>query len=140
MKTLLSFLAIALIPALSYAEPELHTPKPGSEERVALMDALRIPVEKELKQSVVFKIDHLKVKGSWAFMRGVPQRPNDKPVDYSKTKYNVAIKEGAFDDGICALLKRTGGKWAVVEFAIGSTDVPWVTWEQDYKAPKAIFE
>lgn len=140
MKTLLSFLAIALIPALSYAEPELHTPEPGSEERTALMDALRVPVEKELKQSVVFKIDHLKVKGSWAFMRGVPQRPNDKKIDYSKTKYKTAIDGGYFDDGICALFKRTGGEWSVVAFVIGATDVPYVTWDQDYKAPKAIFE
>jgi hypothetical protein len=116
------------------------TPAPGSPERKAIADALRAPVERELKQKVIFKIDRLKVQNGWAFLSGVPQRPDGGKVDYSSTPYKEAIKEGAFDDSIVALLRRKAGKWQVVKYVIGATDVPYVTWDKDYKAPSAIFQ
>jgi hypothetical protein len=115
------------------------TPAAGSPERKAIADALRAPVERELKQKVIFKIDSLKLKDGWAFLRGVPQRPDGGKVDYSSTPYGEAINEGVFDDGIVALLRKRAGKWQVVKYVIGATDVPYVTWDKDYKAPPAIF-
>jgi hypothetical protein len=103
------------------------------------MDALREPVEKELKQKVKFNIDTLKVQADWAFMRGAPQQEDGKPIDYSKTAYQEAIKEGFFDEGICALLQRKDKEWKVITYVIGATDVPYVTWDKDYKAPAALF-
>lgn len=50
-----------------------HVPEKGSAERKAILDALRVPVEKQLKQPVIFKIDHLKVQNNWAFLTGRPQ-------------------------------------------------------------------
>ncbi len=122
------------------AAAQTHTPKPGSAERKALMDALRSPVEKELLKKVVFKVDHLKVQGDWAFLRGVPQQPDGRAMDYRNTPYEEAIKDGLFDDGISALLRRQGGKWKVKIYVIGATDVPWVGWAEEYGAPAAIFE
>lgn len=119
---------------------QAHTPKTGSPERKALMDALRLPVEKELGKKVIFKIDHLKVLEEWAFLRGTPQQPNGKAMDYRGTSHQQAIDDGIFDDGICALLKRQGDKWTVITYQIGATDVPWVTWEEEYKAPAGIFK
>lgn len=119
---------------------QTYTPKAGSLERKALMEALRLPVEKELNKKVVFKVDHLKIQGDWAFMRGVPQQPNGKAMDYRGTPYQEAIKEGMFDDGICALLRKDQGKWKVITYQIGATDVPWVTWSEEHKAPAIIFE
>ena len=116
-----------------------RTPAPGSAERRGLADALRAPVEKELRQKVVFKIDHLKVSGDWAFLRGVPQRPDGGRVDYSATPYRQRIEDGVFDDWICALLRKRAGKWQVVKYVIGATDVVYEGWDEEYKAPSAIF-
>ena len=117
-----------------------YTPAPQTPERKAIADALRAPVEKKLKKSVVFKIDHLKVQGGWAFLRGVPQRPDGKPMDYGDTPYREQKELGMFDDQISALLKKEGGKWVVVTYDIGATDVVYLDWAEKYKAPPAIFE
>jgi hypothetical protein len=104
------------------------------------LDALRVPVERELKRPTVFKVDHLKVQNGWAFLRGVPQRPGGKPMDYRGTPYQQAKADGVFDDWICALLrKRPGGRWRVVTYVIGATDVAYEGWDRRYKAPPAIF-
>jgi hypothetical protein len=50
------------------------------------------------------------------------------------------VEAGAFDDSIVALLQQVGGKWRVVQYVIGATDVPYVDWDKKYHAPKAIFE
>ncbi|HXG94770.1 MAG TPA: hypothetical protein VNN73_20695 [Blastocatellia bacterium] len=122
------------------AQSEPYAPKHGSAERKAIMDALRVPVERKLFKPTVFKVDHLKVQNGWAFMLGVPQQPNGRAMDYRGTEYETAIKQGAFDDGICALLRKQGSKWQVVAFVIGATDVPYIGWDKKYKAPPAIFE
>ncbi len=116
-----------------------YTPERGSQERKAILDALRIPVEKELKASVIFKIDHFKVQGNWAFLTGAPQRPNGSALNYRGTIYQEAVDAGAFDDGIVALLRKVNGKWRVVQYVIGATDVTYVDWDKEYKAPKGIF-
>jgi len=117
-----------------------YTPKPNSIERKQILDALRSPVEAELKKDVVFKVDHLKVSGDWAFMRGVPMQPGGKSMNYKGTPYEEAIKEGVFDDGICALLQMEKGKWRVVTYVIGATDVPYVGWDKEFHAPSQIFK
>jgi hypothetical protein len=138
VQTLCCFFSIFALCCITFAQT--YTPKSGSVERKALMDALRIPVEKELGKKVVFKIDRLKVQGGWAFMRGIPQQANGKAMDYQGTPYQEAIKEGMFEDGFCGLLKKQDDKWTVVIYQIGGTDVPWVGWSEEYKAPAAIFK
>ncbi|HYE14598.1 MAG TPA: hypothetical protein VD968_09180 [Pyrinomonadaceae bacterium] len=134
---LLTAALLLLIPSATLAQ---HTPAPGSPERKAIADALRAPVEKELKKKVVFKIDALKVQDGWAFLRGVPQQPGGKKMDYSGTKYAREIADDMFDDWICALLRKEGGRWRVVTHVIGATDVVYATWPEDYNAPRAIFD
>ena len=132
-------LVIILAAGAAFAQ-EARTPAPGSAERKAIADALRVPVEKELKQKVVFKIDHLKASGDWAFLRGVPQRPGGGKVDYNATPYRQSIEDGVFDDWICALLRKRAGKWQVVKYVIGATDVVYEGWDEEYQAPSAIFK
>jgi hypothetical protein len=117
----------------------VYSPEKGSPERKAIIDALRDPVEKKLKQSVVFKIDHLKVEEGWAFLLGAPQKPDGGPIDYRGTPYRDAVDAGAFDNAVVALLHNLNGKWKVVQYVIGATDVPYVDWDKRYKAPRAIF-
>lgn len=135
-----SIALIALFLCQAFAQSQSYTPERGTPERQAITDALRLPVQKQLKTKVIFKIDHLKVQHGWAFMKGMPQQPNGNAVDYHGTPYQSAIDAGAFDDGIVALLRKRGGKWQVVQYVIGATDVPYVEWDQKYHAPSEIFE
>jgi hypothetical protein len=116
-----------------------HVPEKGSVERKAIVDALRAPVEKQLKRPVIFKIDHLQVQSNWAFLNGRPQNSDGSAIDYGNTPYRDAVDSGAFDDGIVALLRQVNGKWKVVQYVIGATDVPYVDWDKKYRAPKGIF-
>ena len=115
------------------------TPKAGSPERKALMDALRVPIEKLVKQKVIFQVDHLKVLGQWAFMTGKPRTSKGTALDYKNTRYQEYIEQGAFDDGVCALFKKSKGKWSVTRYSLGATDVPWDGWDKSFGAPRAIF-
>jgi hypothetical protein len=134
----IAFLVLFLCQAL--AESQSYTPERGTPERQAITDALRVSVQKQLKTKVIFKIDHLKVQNAWAFLRGVPQQANGSAVDYHGTPYQTAIAAGAFDDSIVALLHKRGGKWQVVKYVIGATDVPYVDWDRKYHAPSVIFK
>lgn len=119
--------------------PARAAKRPDRPELKAILDALRAPVEKKLKPPVLFKIDHISTQEGWAFMTGVPQRPGGKKIDYTKTPYAEQVKAGAFDDWIFALLRKRSGRWQVVDYTIGATDVGWMGWERKYRAPRAIF-
>ena len=116
-----------------------YEPAKGSAERKAILDALRVPVERDLKQKIVFFADSFKVQGNWAFIGGIPMTANNTAPDYSKTKYAGAVDSGAFDNNFFALLKKNAGKWKVTTYAIGCTDVCYTDWWSRYKAPKQIF-
>ncbi|HZE70747.1 MAG TPA: hypothetical protein VE135_14645 [Pyrinomonadaceae bacterium] len=118
---------------------EVYTPEKASPERKAILDTLRVPIEKKLKQSVVFKIDHFKVQNGWAFILATPQKPEGGPPDYRGTVYERAVDAGAFDNGVVALLHNVKGNWKLVNYMIGATDVPYVDWDKTYRAPRAIF-
>lgn len=123
-----------------WAQISPYTPPSGVPERKAILDALRSSVEKDLKRTVVFKVDHLKVQNGWAFVRGTPTQPGGSPLNYNGTLYEEAIKEGMFDDGISALLQKRRARWRTVTYVIGATDVPYEDWSEKYHAPPAIFK
>lgn len=104
------------------------------------MDALRVPVERDVRQSVIFVVTKLNVEHGFAFVIAQPQRPNGKRVDYSHTKYAEAVKAGAFDDQAIALLKKRGSRWRVLAYNIGATDVVWEGWGKEFGAPSGIFK
>ena len=112
----------------------------GSSERKAVMDALRGPAERDLKQPVIFKVEHLQVAGDWAFARVEALQPNGKPIDYSKTKYREAAEADMFGGGGEALLKRTNGGWSVVEWRFGATDTEVELWREKYQLPTGLFQ
>jgi len=116
-----------------------YTPEKGSPERKAILDALRVPVERDLKQKVVFVADNFKVQSNFAFVSGTPQNSTGGDPDYARTKYAEQFDTGAFDNNFFALLKKTGGKWRVATYAIGCTDVCYADWWRRYRAPKAVF-
>lgn len=124
--------------AAAFAQ-KVYTPAKGSVERTAILAALRVPIEKELKQKIQFSIDKFNSNGTWAFIGGEPQNMSGGKPDYKGTEYQEAIDADMFDNNFFALLKKSGGKWKVITSAIGCTDVCYATWWKDYKAPKTIF-
>lgn len=137
-KSLFSLLFVFVITSFSVAQ-KVYTPEKGSAERTAIMNALRTPVEKELKQKIQFSVNEFKTNGTWAFINGDPQSQSGGRPNYKGTPYQQAINEDMFDNNFQAVLKKTGGRWKVVKYLIGCTDVCYATWWKDYKAPKAIF-
>jgi hypothetical protein len=117
----------------------VYSPEKGSAERKAILSALRIPVEKELKQKIVFAAETFNVSGAWAFVSGNPQSSTGGKPDYRGTPYQEAIDAEMFDNNFFALLKKSAGKWKVVHYDIGCTDVCFADWWSRHKAPKAIF-
>ena len=139
LKKLIIYSAVIIAACSSIAAQPAYTPEKGSAERAAILDALRIPVERDLKQKIVFAADHFKVQGNWAYLSGAPQAAAGGQPNYRKTKYWDAVDSGAFDHNFFALLKKTAGKWKVTVYAIGCTDVCYADWSSEFKAPKAIF-
>jgi hypothetical protein len=138
LKTI-TVVTIVLAASLLSSAQSTFTPEKGSPERKAILDSLRIPVERDLKQKIVFVADNFKVLGAWAFVSGTPQSANGGEPNYARTKYAEQVDSGAFDNNFFALLKKTSGKWKVTSYAIGCTDVCYADWWRRYRAPKAIF-
>jgi len=133
----LALLLAAAAPAMAQRGPT--TPAPGSPERRAIMDAIRAATREDLEKPVIFVVDHLKVQDNYAFMMGVPRKPDGTPFDYSGTLYQEQIEGGAFDDWIYAVLAKINGRWQVLEWLIGATDVAWLGAVGKYGAPETIF-
>src|SRR5260370_37398386 len=93
--SLVALATLVFAPAL-LPQNRAYSPDKGSAERKAITDALRAPVEKKLKQGVIFKIDHLKVQSGWAFLLGAPRRPDGARIDYRDTPYADAYQAGMF--------------------------------------------
>lgn len=115
-----------------------HTPQPGTPERQALMDALRVPAEKDLGREVVFQVHHLKVADDWAYARVTPIQPNGAKIDFSRTKYREDVEQGLFDPQGEALLRRRNGAWEVLEWVFGATDVSGVAWPEMHGMPESL--
>jgi len=136
----LIFGLLLLFAAASAASAQAaYTPEKGSPDRKAILDALRFPIERDLKQKVVFVADNFRVQGNFAFVSGTPQNSSGEDPDYARTKYADQVDSGAFDNNFFALLKKTSGKWRVTHYLIGCTDVCYADWWRRFRAPKAIF-
>jgi hypothetical protein len=106
----------------SSADDGTFTPRPGSAERAAICDALRVYVEKQhamapLKKKIVFKIDNIKVNGNYAFFEGVPIYADG----------TAALYESLPDMAYVFLLSKASGRWTVLADFCG-TDVPEEAW------------
>ena len=106
-----------------------------------ILNALSVPVSKELKQKVSFSTDEkFTVQKNWAFVAGQVRNQRGGNPNWKITDYQKRIDVDAFEDNLFALLKKTNGKWRVVAYLIGCTDVCYLDWDKEYKAPKALFK
>jgi hypothetical protein len=89
----------------------MKTPKIGSPERKAIMEALRGPVQAKLKKDVIFRVGVLRVADGWAFLQGNALRSDG-------TELGDEDLWGEFS----ALLRERNGKWSVAHWGL-ATDV-----------------
>ena len=135
----LFFVAI-LVSAISLTSgfaQTVYSPDKGSAERKAILDSLRVPVERDMKQKIVFVADDFKIQGNWAFVGGRPLTPSGGKPTLKNTAWED--QEDMFDDNFFGLLQKRSGKWRVVTYALGCTDVCYLDWWRRHKAPRGIF-
>ena len=94
---------------------------PAPVERKAVLDALRPAVERKLGPNVEFVVQVIRVEDGWAFVMADPQRKGGKPIDGKR----VFGEDFENMDGlrVDAVLQLKNGRWKVVDFGIGATDV-----------------
>lgn len=102
-------LVLSLLPALAFAE--VYEPEPGSPERKAIMDAIRLPVSVYVGAEVIFT-GTPEVSGNWAKFWG-----KAAPKKGQRPKPEVA-EEMEYD--LFALLRRQNGEWKVVSWGYSS--------------------
>jgi len=143
MKQLVALFALLMLSGGVRAQaPTDLTKAAASPVRKAILDALRPRVAREAGVPVSFVVDHLKVQGAWAFMRGTTRAADGGEVPWARSPgYAELVKDGMFDGGgTAALLKKVGGRWTYVAHVIGPTDVAWACWWKEFGAPRAIFD
>ncbi len=117
----------------------LRTPKRGSAERAALMDAARAPVQADIGRSVIFVVDILRTDGNWAYLQGKPVNRDGSPVDWRRTPFAREMALGAMSDVVMVLFAKVSGRWQVIEYALGPTDVQWLDWARKYGLAERLF-
>jgi opacity protein-like surface antigen len=141
MRKLILSLVLLVLGFACAAAQSVTQPPQGSRLRKELLDAARTVFERETDGPVEFVVHRLNAMGGWAFGDVFLRRPGGRGIDWSKTKFAEAEKNGAFDPGgSFFLLKQSGSNWTVVEFATGPTDVAWDSWRQDRHLPSQLFE
>ena len=106
------------------ANVAVHTPKPGSKERSAIMNVLRVPVQKfhKGKRPTFTNVDNFRVGGSWAHLSAITVDSKGKPLGPDPEQPYMSLS---------ALLHLEKGKWRVVEWAYHG-DVIQIDWAQKH--------
>jgi hypothetical protein len=119
---------------------DVHQPPKGSPLRSSILDAARPVFERETGGPVEFVVTTLNVWDTWAYGDVKLQRPGGQPIDWRRTKFAEDYAQGMFDpEHNLFLLQQGGGGWALVEYAIGPTDVAWDWWRQQNRLPAELF-
>ena len=137
----LCLLGLGLILAHPAAAGDIFQPLKGSPLRTSILDAARPTFAGQVGGPVEFVVTTLNVWGPWAYGDVQLQRPGGGAIDWSRTKFAEDYARGMFDPAHnLFLLKQAGNGWALVEYAIGPTDVAWDYWRQQYDIPAEVFQ
>ena len=94
---------------------DVLTPRVGSAERVAILNALRPRYEDLFGRSIVFKVETLRVAAGFAFVIVHPQRPNGAPIE--KLAWKKALAGECFQDPLGATheywMKKASNGWKI---------------------------
>lgn len=128
LRTLVLGATLLLLVATAQADT-VHTPKVGTAERAAIMDGLRQPLMRRVKQKVIFKPNILQVQDGWAFFEGVTLNASGKGLGQ-----NYVWGETT------ALLRQQGRRWQVLKWGFATdTGLMEAAKKQYPQAPRAIF-
>lgn len=134
--------AVMLAAAPAVAAQDRSAPRTiglGDPVRAALLETLRTAIARDLEQPVRFVVREMRTQQGWAFVSVRPQTPAGAPIDFARTRYAEQQAEGMLDgDTVTALLREIRGKWSVVTFVIGPTDVAWADWPERFGAPAGL--
>ena len=121
---LLAMLTAALLPSAGFAQTGTANAAParGTQQRTAILNAVRPSIEARLGGRVEFIVHCLQVNNGWALANLDPQRPGGRPIEPS------VVADWQDGDGltVTAVLRFRNGRWNLVESAIGATDVWYV--------------
>ncbi len=118
-------------PVFAQSSPpgKTYTPKPGSKERKAIMDALRKPVTNRVKKPIIFQVGSLKVRDGWAFFQGIAQNKNGSQLSDKHLWGETS-----------ALLRKQGGAWKVLHWGFATDPSVADAAKQKFpRAPKSIY-
>ncbi|KZM47688.1 hypothetical protein OA90_24810 [Labrenzia sp. OB1] len=120
------FLSSLLLLAAGYGvrAQSIHEPARGTLERSELLNAVRPMLEARVGPPVEFVVDWMRSGNGWAFVQLSPQRPGGGVIDLSRTTF---ASNAEYMDGLLtiALLRHQYGRWNLIDFAVGPTDVFW---------------
>ena len=139
-RTVLAILtSTAVIPAMRASAQSIVLVPRGAPERKAILDVVRVPVERRLGIKVIFEVERLAVFGDWAFAEVHPRTEAGGRIDYRRTRYARDYVPDLDSDLVLTLLRRSGASWVVVQEAFLPTDVAWEEWVKSYKLPRRLF-
>lgn len=117
----LAVAACALLPATVAAQTgDASSPaRRGSPQRAAILNAVRPAVEADLRTQVQFLVRCIQVHNGQAIVTATPQRRGGGAID------RRVINDWENRDGltVTAIMQFRAGRWALVDHAIGATDV-----------------
>lgn len=109
-------------------------PKPGTPERKAIMDAMRVPVANHVGKAVLFTGD-VRVSGSWARFQGSVATADGKPPKGDEAAGDLEL------DFFALLKKNEKGQWQVLHHGFaGDISIREEAHEKYPKAPWMLFE
>jgi hypothetical protein len=120
-----SFVAVLCCVSALLAKP--YSPRPGSAERKAILDALRVPIQREAGQTIVFYGVNIKVEKGWSWVSAI-----------SKDKTGKKLPLG--DLATQGLLHKVKGRWRVEHWGVsGDISVVCAAAKAYPQAPRSLF-
>jgi hypothetical protein len=127
-------IGIMIVTTAVFANPPAntrHTPKPGSGERKAILDALRAPVESDMHQKVIFYDVSMNVKGNWTYVNAAGRDASGKRLKRFAPQVDPVFQ---------ALLHKVHNSWHVLSWGAGTGMDATIKARKSYpQAPKSIF-
>ncbi len=120
---------------------------PDSSVREAVLEAATARLDKAFGDRVQVKVERYNRVGPWVFVQGsMHSTDSDRPY-YVGSAYEARRADGAMSDVYAVLLKKADDagpdndarSWRLSDYAIGPTDVAWLTWPDEHEAPRALF-
>ncbi len=106
----------------------------NEKDRTMMLDILRAGMYQQYKQQFIFKVNHFKVGGGYAYFVGDAERKDGREIVFPEDESHDCCYVGA-------LFVNKGGKWYIQESCIFPTDVCNMgVSARNPRAPVAIFD